>query len=58
MGNGSSHGKEAERTEKPPKGANIIGEDGKMMKFEPEVQDGEEQGTAETAKKAKPVGNA
>lgn len=37
MGNGSMHGKEAERVEKPPKGARIIGEDGKMMQFEPET---------------------
>jgi hypothetical protein len=42
MGNGSRHGKEAERVEQPPKGANIIGEDGKMMRFEPETPEGEQ----------------
>lgn len=34
MGNGSIHGKDSHRVDKPPKGSRVIGESGKVERYE------------------------
>lgn len=50
MGNGSIHGKDAERIERPPQGARIVGEDGKVTYAKGDAAD-EQQSEASTGKK-------
>jgi hypothetical protein len=50
MGNGSIHGKDSHRVDKPPKGAHVIGESGKVERYD-EADEKEIESAKEAEKK-------